>query len=105
MLMQIELTRQEFVLYSALAGAGLGVVFGLVVLILGIRKGKAKLGIIGLIASTLVGGVVSGLLALIVAGIFLFLILKKDTEKDKPVDVRVVNENPIDVKIDDSENR
>lgn len=101
MLMQIELTRQEFVLYSILAGLALGLLFGLVVLILGIRKGKRNLGVIGLIVTTIVGGAVSGLLALIVAGIFLFLILKKD----KPADVNVVNENPIDVKIDSSENR
>lgn len=100
MLMQIQLTRQEFFLYSALVGAGLGLVFGLVVLILAIKRGKTKLGVVGLIASTLVGGAVSGLLALIVGAVFLWLILKKDN----PIGARAANENPADVGTDDREN-
>ena len=74
--MQIEITRQEFIYYGAIAGATLGFLLGLAILILASRKGKTKLGVIGLICSTL-GGAISGILAIIVTGIFIWLILKK----------------------------
>jgi amino acid transporter len=75
----IELTYREFYLYIVIGGAILGALFGLVPLILGRRRGKPRLGWYGLIAST-VGGAISVLLALIVTGIFSWLIVRNPSE-------------------------
>lgn len=95
---QIRLTYWEAILIGTLVGVVVGFLLGLIPLILGIRKGKKRLGIYGLLSS-IVGGAISTILSLVIVGVFIYLILKK------PLEVRVVNENPIDVKIDDSENR
>ncbi len=103
MLLQTKITPQEAIYYGAIAGTVLGFLLGLAVLILGIKKKKRKLGIIGCIASILVGPI-SGLLSVIVAGIFIYLILKKSPPAES-ADVETVDENSIDVKTDDLENR
>lgn len=85
-------------MWLTLIGGVIGVVFGLVPLIYGRIKGKAKLGIIGFIVS-IVAGAIWAVLPLIVMITFVFLILRKD----KPIKVVVVNDKPIDVAIDDDE--
>jgi hypothetical protein len=87
-----------------LLGAAAGFLFGLIPLILGIRKKRAKLGVIGLIGST-IGGAVSGIFLIIpVIAVFIYLILKK-LPTTQPTEIDVANENPNDVRIDNSENR
>ncbi|HEY8563204.1 MAG TPA: hypothetical protein VIL74_22695 [Pyrinomonadaceae bacterium] len=90
--MKIELTYFQMVLI----GVGIGAVLGLVPLILGLVKGKKKLAIIGFFASIAAGAAWS-VLALLVMIIFIWLILRK------PVQVEVVNKNPIDVALKNSE--
>jgi hypothetical protein len=84
----MKFTPTEFIIYGAIFGAVFGVVLGLIILFLGIKKGKRNLGIIGLICSILVGPI-SGILSLIVMGIFIWLILKKpvveQTSKSKEI--------------------
>jgi MFS family permease len=99
---QIKLTYTEAILYLALFGIVIGILLGLIPLILGIRKKKRQYGIFGFIAS-IIGGAISPILAAIVVAIFTWLILRKPTVKE-PGDV-VINENPVDVKIENSENR
>jgi len=99
---QIKLTYTEAILYLALAGIVIGILLGLIPLILGIRKKKRQYGIYGFIAS-IVGGAISPILSIILVAIFTWLILRKPVVKE-PVD-DVVNESPIDVKIENPENR
>ena len=73
---QIRLTTGEAVLYVALIGMAAGLLLGLVPLIFGWRKGKTKLGLIGLVVSILVGAV-SPLLSLVSMGIFIYLIARR----------------------------
>lgn len=73
-----KLTQTEFVLYVLLAGIGVGFLLGLIPLITGIVKKKVKLGILGLVAST-IGGVLGLILAVPIVVIFMWLILKKPT--------------------------
>jgi len=83
-------------------GAIVGFIFGLIPLILGLKKQNAKFGIIGFVL-TLLGGTFFSLLgALPICGIFTWLVLRKKIE-EKPVKVEMVNENPVDVSIKDSE--
>ena len=63
-------------LIFTLIGIGVGVVFGLVPLIYGRKKGKARLGMIGFVTSIVVGGAISGILSLLVMITFFFLILR-----------------------------
>lgn len=72
----MDFTPDEFIRYGAIAGIILGFLLGLIILILGIKRKKTKLGIIGLILSTIVGPI-SGLLSIVVAAIFIWLIIKK----------------------------
>ena len=73
---EIKLTTGEAVFYIALIGMAAGLLLGLVPLIYGWRKGKTKLGLIGLIIS-IVSGAVSPLLSLLAIVIFVFLIARK----------------------------
>ena len=70
-----QLTKVDL-MYFALIGAGIGLLLGLIPLVLAIRKGKLKLGLLAIVLST-VAGAVSPLLSLIVIAIFLWLILRK----------------------------
>lgn len=95
-----RLTQTEFIIYVLIAGMGIGFLLGLIPLITGIVKKKVKLGVFGLIASTL-GGVLGLLLSVPIVVIFMWLILKNST----PAKVVVVNENPIDVNVSDRDVR
>jgi MFS family permease len=71
----IELTYREFYLYVMIVGAIVGALFGLIPLILGRKRGKARLGLYGFLAS-IVSGALAPLLAIIVTGIFSWLIVR-----------------------------
>lgn len=73
---EIHLTTGEAILYLALIGTAAGLLMGLIPLIYGWRKGKTKLGLIGLIVST-VAGAIWIVLPLLVIVIFIFLIARK----------------------------
>ena len=62
---------------TILFGAAVGLVVGLVPLICGIVKGKAKLGIMGFAASIVGGSIFALLLAAPVSAVFTWLIFRK----------------------------
>jgi hypothetical protein len=71
----IELTYREFYIYVIIGGAILGALFGLVPLILGRRRDKARLGLYGFLGS-IVAGALAPLFAIVVAAIFSWIIVK-----------------------------
>jgi len=75
---------KENLAYVVLIGTGLGLVLGLIPLILGIRMGKSKLGVIAMISSIIAGIAavlsIGIILPLIVIAIFIWLILRKNPE-------------------------
>ncbi|MCY7346733.1 MAG: hypothetical protein LH614_11010 [Pyrinomonadaceae bacterium] len=73
---QIKFTSNEFIIYGAIAGGILGLVLGIIILILGFVKKKRSYAVFGFLGSVLLGPV-SGILSIIVAAIFIWLILKK----------------------------
>ena len=75
----MEITQNELIIYGAIAGTIVGLILGLILLFLGFKKNKRKLGIIAFIVTFLVGPL-SGLLSLISAGVFLWLILRKSQQ-------------------------
>ena len=75
----IELTIREFYLYVIIGGAILGALLGIIPLMLGRRRNKSRLGWYGFIA-TIVGGAIAPLLAVIVAAIFSWIIVKKPAQ-------------------------
>jgi len=96
---QIKISPYTLILFGAVAG----LLFGLIPLILGIRKKRARLGATGLICS-IIGGAISGIfLSIPVIAIFIYLILKKSPDAEI-VGVENMNKNSIDVKSDRSEN-
>jgi MFS family permease len=72
----IQMTIRELYVYIIIGGAILGALFGLVPLMLGRKRNRARLGLYGFIAS-IVGGAIGPLLGLIVAGIFSWLVLRE----------------------------
>ncbi len=64
------------IVYVILAGIALGALLGLGILRFGIKRGKKKLGMIGLIVSV-VSGAISIVLPLLVTIVFVFLIRRK----------------------------
>ena len=96
---QVQVPISQYLFVGLVAGF----VCGLIPLILGLKNQNRKLGIIGFILSLIAGLPLSLLGALPVAGIFTWLILRKPAAAEA-VKVEVVNENPIDVSVKDSEN-
>lgn len=72
----IEMKIRDFYVYVVIGGAILGALLGLVPLLLGRRRNRARLGLYGFIAS-IVGGALAPLLGLIVAGIFSWLVIRE----------------------------
>lgn len=72
----LHLTYEQLMFFM-LINFVIGLVLGLITLIVGIKKNKLKLGILGFLGSTIGGGIVGLLLSLPIMGIFLWLILKK----------------------------
>jgi len=75
----IRLTTQQALMYVLLINGAIGFVIGLIPLILGIVKKKARIGIYGLLASTVGGALLGLLLSIPAVVIFVWLILKKPT--------------------------
>ncbi|MEO6050590.1 MAG: hypothetical protein ABIP78_04580 [Pyrinomonadaceae bacterium] len=63
-------------LQKVLVGAGIGLIIGLVPLITGILKRNLKYGLLGLVGSMVGGAALGLLLAIPVAGVFVWLILR-----------------------------
>lgn len=95
----IKISPYTLILFGAVAG----LLFGLIPLILGVRKQRARLGATGLICS-IIGGAISGIfLSIPVTAIFTYLIFKKSPDAEI-VGVENMNKNPIDVESDRAEN-
>ena len=71
-----ETTFRGLFIYVVIIGAILGALLGLVPLMLGRKRNRARLGLYGFIAS-IVGGAIAPLLGLIVAGIFSWLVIRE----------------------------
>ncbi len=98
-LLQIELDFYKI----TLIGLALGLILGLIPLVLGFIKKKRKYAMFGFLGS-LIGSALLGIfLSIPVAAIFTWLILRKSN--NEPAEVVVVNETPIDVKVENIENR
>lgn len=76
----IKLNTREAILILTLIGVGVGILFGLVPLIYGRIRGKARLGLIGFLVS-IVSGAIWSILPLFVMLTFVFLILQNPNPK------------------------
>jgi hypothetical protein len=75
----VQLTTREALLYGMLVTAVIGFAVGLVPLAIGIWKKKIKLGVLGLLASTVGGALLGLLLAVPAAVVFIWLIMRQST--------------------------
>jgi hypothetical protein len=82
-----------------LIGGALGLAVGLVPLILGFVKKNTKLGVFGFLGSIIGGSILGLLLAIPVAGIFVWLILRGRKEL---AEVVVLNETPIEISLNNA---
>jgi MFS family permease len=89
----LNMTMREYFLYAALIGAGLGALFGLIPLILGLRRDKRRLGLYGFVAS-IVGGAIAPLLSVVIVVIFSWVIVKKKTGPEPPAETAEVRDEP-----------
>ena len=87
----MEMSRSQFFIYAFIGQVIFGILLGLIPFFLGRRRGEPRLGLYGLIAS-IVAGALSPLAALVVVGVFSWLIVRKKdnavpTETDKSTDL------------------
>ena len=80
---QLRHAYNEYFYYILLAGIGIGLLFGLLPLVMGIARKRRNLGIIGLISSGAAGGL-SPILSLIVAAVFTVLVVRGSASKKAP---------------------
>ncbi len=78
---QLRRAYEEYYYYILAADIGIGLLLGLIPLILGIKKNQRNAGIIGLITSV-IGGVMSPVLSILIVSIFVWLILRKSKNKE-----------------------
>lgn len=72
---QMQVLYEQYFYYILAAGVLIGLFFGLLPLIFGIKRKKKNLGLLGFILSGLAGAV-SPLVAIVVAVIFLVIVLR-----------------------------
>ncbi|MFL6468241.1 MAG: hypothetical protein ACJ72Z_09825 [Pyrinomonadaceae bacterium] len=83
---QIRITPTQAILYLALIQAGIGFILGLLPLIIGIIKKKVRIGVIGIIVTTLGGAILGLIISIPAMAVFTWLILRKEiiaTESDE----------------------
>lgn len=73
---QLRELYERYFYYILFADIGIGLLFGAVPLVFGIRRKKRNLGIIGFVTAGIVG-VFSPILSIVVAVVFTVLILRK----------------------------
>ena len=73
---QVKITYNELITYLALFGLVMGILLGLIPLILGIKRNKRSYGLYGMVAS-IIAGIFSPLLSIIIVAVFVWLILRK----------------------------
>ena len=81
----IHLTSREFYIYVIIGGALLGALFGLIPLILGRRRNKARLGMYGFLAS-IAAGAFAPVVAVVVVGVFSWVIVQSARESGNASD-------------------
>ncbi|MEO6655425.1 MAG: hypothetical protein ABIO36_05025 [Pyrinomonadaceae bacterium] len=83
---QLKEFYDKYFYYILFADIGIGLLFGAIPLILGVRRKKRNLGIIGLVIAG-VFGALSPILSIIIAAVFALLIVSRSTaEKTVGVD-------------------
>jgi hypothetical protein len=92
---QIRRAYEEYYYYILMADIGIGLLLGLIPLILGIKKNQRNFGIIGLIASV-IGGVLSPILSIIIVSIFVFLILRKAKTETPVESEEIIKSEPVE---------
>lgn len=90
--------------YIILINVVLGLLFGVFPLLAGIKMNNRKYGIYGFIGAIIGGAILGVFLSFPIAAVFTWLILKKSFTANSN-DALAVNETPIEVKTDTSENR
>lgn len=83
---QMQQLYQQYFYYILAAGIVIGLIFGAIPLIFGIKRGKRNLGLIGFILSG-VAGAFSPLIAIILAVVFTVIILRKSGSEPKDDDI------------------
>ncbi|MEP6946693.1 MAG: hypothetical protein ABJA02_12310 [Acidobacteriota bacterium] len=100
----LHMSTREAIIVFALVNAAIGLVLGLIPLLFGYFNKRLRLGVIGFFTA-LVGGAILGIFLSIPATIvFTWLVVRKEKA---PVEVNIVNSEPIDVSvrsIEDTEN-
>ena len=98
---QLKELYEKYFYYILLADIGIGLLIGLLPLVMGVARKRRNLGIVGIVASGLVGAL-SPIFSLIVAAIFTVLIVRGTK---KPVEVVVVDKEPIDVSVRENDDQ
>ncbi len=99
-----RISLNDAVLYTTLINIVLGFLFGSFPLIYGLKMKNRKYGVYGFIGSIVGGAILGVFLSYPIAAIFTWFILRKSFAKDDAEAV-VVNENPVEAEIDNTENR
>ena len=73
----VQAARENFV-YITLIAAGIGLLLGLIPLVVALRKGRTRLGLLANLVCTLLGAV-NPVLALIAAAIFTWVVMRKSS--------------------------
>ncbi len=100
----IQISIEQARNYIILINIVLGLLFGTFPLLCGIKMNNRKYGVYGFIGSIIGGAILGVFLSFPIAAGFTWLILKKPVTANSD-DALIVNETPVEVKTDTTENR
>ncbi len=99
----IKISLDQVRNYIIVINIVLGFLFGTFPLLAGIKMNNRKYGIYGLIGAVIGGAILGVFLSYPIAAVFTWLILKQSFGKEGN-DALLVNETPVEIKIDNTEN-
>ena len=100
----IQISMDQARNYIILINIVLGFLFGTFPLLAGIKMNNRKYGVYGFLGAIIGGAILGVFLSFPIAAVFTWLILK-NSYVTKTDDALVVNETPVEVKTDTTENR
>jgi len=101
---QLNISYNELIFYTTLVNIALGFLFGSFPLICGLKMKNQKYGFFGFIGSVIGGALLGVFLSFPIAIVFTWLILKSSVAKES-VEAVNVNENPVKLDTENTENR
>lgn len=78
-----QMSQQDLIFYAVLLNTAIGFILGLFPLVFGIKRGRARFGALGMVASVVGGAILGVILSVPVALIFTWLVTRQTAHEPR----------------------